>query len=158
MKNALIFIAGLIVGVVCLYAWQGYQFGRMMMDAPISQFSANDASSRQSFEITYDKPVRIAVIDSEDAFSLTLTRLPNGNVGYAWLSDTNKASSGSGELFEKYEEVAKTPTGSHVKDVGSSLGIEIQDVTLEWSSGSDSSGWIYYNPSKITLAYQTKKD
>ena len=153
MKNTLIFIAGLIVGVMCLYAWQGYQFRRITMEAPISQFSADDASSRQSFEITYGKPLRVAVIDSEDAFLLTLTRLPNGNVGYAWLSDANKVSSGSGELFEKYEEVAKTPTGSHVKDVGSSLGIEIQDVTLEWSSGSDSGGWIYYNPSKITLAY-----
>ena len=158
MKNTLIFIAGVIVGVVCLYAWQGYQFRRMMMEVPFSQFSENDGSSRQSFEITYGKPVRINVVDTEDAFSLTLTRLPNGNVRYAWISVTNKAISGSGELFEKYEEVAKTPTGRHVKDAGSSLGIELEGMTLEWSSGSDNSGWIYYNPSKVKIAYQTNED
>ena len=82
MKNALIFVAGVVVGIVCLYAWQGYQFQRITMGAPISQFSAEDITGRQSFNVTYGRPLRVASVDSDAAFTLTLNQLPNGNVGY----------------------------------------------------------------------------
>jgi len=85
-----------------------------------------------------------------------LSRLPNGNVGYAWTSNSEAQGGGQGELFEKYKKVAKTPTGTHVKDAGGSLRIKLDGHSLEWSSGSDSTGYIYYNPNKVTLAYQNK--
>ena len=156
MKYALTFIAGVVVGIVCLYAWQGYQFQRITMGAPISQFSAEDVTGRQSINVTYGRPMRVASVDSGAVFTLTLTKLPNGNVGYAWKSDSDDSNSGQGELFEKYDEVARTPSGRHVKDAGGSLSIKLDGHSLEWSSGSDSSGYIYYNPSKVALAYQTK--
>jgi len=154
MKYALTFIAGVVVGIVCLYAWQGYQFQRITMGAPISQFSAEDITGRQSFDVSYGSPLRVVSVDSGAVFTLTLSQLPNGNVGYAWKSDADDSKSGQGELFEKYEEVAKTPTGRHVKDAGGSLRIKLDGHSLEWSSGSDTSGYIYYNPGKVALAYQ----
>jgi len=156
MKYALTFIAGVVIGIVCLYAWQGYQFQRITMGAPISQFSSEDLTGRQSFDVTYGRPVRVVAVDSGAAFTLTLSRLPNGNVGYAWTSNSEAQGGGQGELFEKYKKVAKTPTGTHVKDAGGSLRIKLDGHSLEWSSGSDSTGYIYYNPNKVTLAYQNK--
>ena len=108
MKYALTFIAGVVVGIVCLYAWQGYQFQRITMGAPISQVSSEDITGRQSFAVTYGRSLRVVSADSGAAFTLTLSQLPNGNVGYAWKSDTDDLKSGQGELFEKYEEIAKT--------------------------------------------------
>ena len=156
MKYALTFIVGVVVGIVCLYAWQGYQFQRITMVAPISQFSAEDITGRHSFKVTYGRPLHVASVDSDAAFTLTLSQLPNGSIGYAWKSDADDSKSGQGELFEKYDEVARTPTGTQVKDAGGSLIIKPDGHSLEWSSGSDSSGYIYYSPSKMTLAYQTK--
>lgn len=156
MKYALTFIAGVAVGIVCLYAWQGYQFQRITMGASISQISSDDLTERKSFDVTYGRALRVVDIGSGAIFTLTLNRLPNGNVGYAWKSDADDQNGGRGKLFEKYEEVAKTPTGTHVKDAGGSLRINLSGHSLEWSSGSESSGYIYYNPSNVALAYQTK--
>ena len=104
--------------------------------------------------VVYGKLLRVQKVESDDAFMLTLKRLSNGKVGYTWRSVTDEAVSGEGELFEKYEDVVKLPSGTHVKDVGSRLGIELQGLSLEWSSSSDDSGYIYYNPRRVTLAYQ----
>jgi hypothetical protein len=153
MKHLFTFITGVVVGIVCLYAWQGYQFQRITMGAPISHVSPQDITGRQPFAVTYGKSLRVVITDSGAAFTLTLSRLPNGNVGYDWKSDTDDLKSGRGELFEKYEEIAKTPAGKFVKDAGGSLKIELDGHSLAWSSGSDSSGYIYYNPNMATLAY-----
>ena len=131
-------------------------FQRITMGATMSQFCSENITGRQSFDVTYGRPLRVVTVDSGATFTLTLSQLPNGNVGYVWKSDTGDSISGQGELFEKYEEIAKTPTGTHVNDAGGSLRITLDRNSLEWSSGSDSSGYIYFNPSKVALAYQTK--
>ncbi len=122
----------------------------------MSQVSLDDITGRRAFDVTYGRPLRVVTVDSGATFTLTLNRLSNGNVGYTWKSDSDNLMSGEGELFEKYEEIAKTPSGTHVKDAGGSLRIKLDSHSLEWSSGSDSSGYIYYNPSKVALAYQNK--
>lgn len=136
MKYVLTFIAGVAMGIICLYAWQEYQFQRISMDAPILEVTP-DHFELKSFEVTYGKP------------------LPSGNVGYVWQSNSNDQNNGRGELFEKYEVVKKTSTGNHVKDAGSSLRMYISGHSLEWSSGSESSGYIYYNPNIMTIAHQS---
>lgn len=170
MKYALTFSAGVVVGIVCLYAWQGYQFQRITMTDPISEYSVDDgfnsietpifqnsfsyALHRQSFKVVYGKPLRVALVGSDEVFTLTLIRIANGNIIYTWSPLESSQIGGEGELFEKYVKVAKTPSGTHIKDDGSSLRIVIDHISLEWSKGSDSGGYIYYNPSKVTLAYQ----
>lgn len=154
MKDFLIFIAGIVFGGLSLYAWQGYYHGqRVSPDAPTSPVWLKDALERQAFTVTYGKPLRVDIIDSGQAFSLTLNRLPGGKVRYTWRSITDGTSKGDGELFEKYEEVTKSPTGTHVKDVGGSLEIHLESFALEWSWGSESSGFIYYDPRKFALAH-----
>jgi len=155
MKSILIFVAGVIVGVLCLYAWQGYQFQRITMCAPMYQTSLGDSIERQSFSVAYGKPLRVEKIGTGEIFTLTLTRRQNGNIGYTWINGTDKAKTGEGELYEKYEKVPMMPSGN-VKDVGSCLRIQLTDVALEWSAGSTDSGYIYYSPRRVTLAYQTE--
>jgi len=156
MKNVLIFVAGAALGALCLYAWHGYQFQRISMSATPSPISLEDALNRQSFRIEYGRPLRVEKLNTGERFTLTLTNAEDGRVRYSWRSMTDSESAGSGELFEKYEVVAKTPTGRHVKDDGGSLIIEFEDEKLQWSKASDSSGYIYYNPESLSLAYQVK--
>ncbi len=156
MKSILIFVVGALFGALCLYAWQGYQFQRINMSATLSEIPLEDVLNRQSFRADYGKPVHVEKLGTGERFSLTLASEANGQVRYSWRSLTDGMASGEGALYENYEKVAKTYAGTHMKDVGSSLTMVLEDVKLEWSRASDSSGYIYYNPEAIALTYQSK--
>ncbi len=156
MKKTVIFVTGAIFGAVCLYAWQSYQFHRIAMSATLSPISHEDILNRKSFLVDYGSPLRLEQLATGEQFTLTLTQAGNGRARYSWQAHSPKEEEGSGELFEKYEHVASTPTGMHVKDAGGSLFIRLKDDLLEWSMASDSSGYIYYNSNSISITYQTK--
>ncbi|MCX7545778.1 hypothetical protein [Marinicella gelatinilytica] len=61
---------------------------------------------------------------------------------------------GQDVLYEKYEVVAETSKGRHITNNGSRLSLEINDLGMGWSASSQTSGWLYYNATSISLAYQ----
>jgi len=152
MKYALVFLAGVVIGAGVLHAWQNYSFNRHKNMAVLSGLSFDGTFQRESFKVTYGKPVRVEVAGSGEVFTVILSSLANGKVGYVWHSEDDKDLSGGGELFEKYKVVGRSREGIHVVDAGGSLGIELKGVVLDWSAGSRTDGYLYYNPDRITLA------
>jgi hypothetical protein len=75
----------------------------------------------------------------------------NAEADYRWRYldlGTSVETAGEGHLFEDY---ARTPTADGVSlvDEGGQLHATIADMSVEWSYGSDISGWIYYNPFEL---------
>jgi hypothetical protein len=54
---------------------------------------------------------------------------------------SSKIETGIAKLFEKYERTKITPSASFMKDKGSNLSINFDNVKIEWSADN----WIYYS-------------
>lgn len=62
----------------------------------------------------------------------------------------DREQSGEGKVFEKYESHQEKEGSKRVEivDRGSQLMITVGAVSLEWSHGSDTSGWVYFVPER----------
>lgn len=66
---------------------------------------------------------------------------------------SNKVETGTAKLFEKYERTRMSPNTYFMKDKGSNLTINFDDVRIQWSAGN----WIYYSD-KYGLLLTDKED
>jgi hypothetical protein len=59
-----------------------------------------------------------------------------------------KQERGEGKVFEKYDRKPARPPkeGFEVTDAGGQLKVVAGKIALEWSIGSENSGWLYFMP------------
>jgi hypothetical protein len=151
MKKNSIFVGGFFCGVIALLAFQQLQLRLLpYRHATPGNFDVRFATKRVSFKVDYNQPVFL-IDKSGTQFKLEFIPASNGRIDYSWSAVTEPSRKGSGTVFENYETVGKTHDGIKVKDVGSQLKIEIEGLQIEWSSGGQSSGYVYFHPDDITI-------
>ena len=65
---------------------------------------------------------------------------------------------GTGELFENYASVSTGKnTKTHILDRGQ-LFLQIGELSLEWSFQSDTSGYLYFYPSAVTIEVRKQSE
>lgn len=97
----------------------------------------------------YGEPTVITDIRREISYTIMLVA-EGDSVSYSWQSDTDPIESGSGTLFENYETVGGEDGDYTLKDLGSSLKLDLPELEIEWSTGGEQEGWLYLNPSKAS--------
>jgi len=138
----------------------------------VMQFSPNVASKyirlfetllaqRESFELKKGKVYLLSTSDAQILLQFTqITSIDDNhhNARYRWRYKANKAlqeKQGGGEVSANYQVVNQTVEGNEtiyeMKDVGSQLYIDIENIFLEWLYGSSNSCWIFYNAKKVTI-------
>lgn len=150
-KYALIFLFGIMFGFVIFIARQNHQQQQLYQSLSTQSEVSRDY---QKFHVAYDRPLRVEHLGSGEKYELLLTAQNMGKVNYFWHSLTQPKIMGQDVLYEKYEVVAETSKGRHITNNGSRLSLEINDLGMGWSASSQTSGWLYYNATSISLAYQ----
>ena len=107
------------------------------------------AFQRKSVKLERQDILLVVSKDGNAALRFTAFGPKNGVSTYEWRfqpADGGDESRGTGTVFEKYITTRTSPGQYNVEDAGSQLHIIAGAIRLEWSYGSRSSGWIYYNP------------
>jgi hypothetical protein len=150
MKSAAIFLGGLLSGIIATLSFQHFQSREADLFARPGNFDIRFATERSAQKVDYGTPVFIADPSGKE-FKLTFDPTTDGRVEYRWERVLTPAKNGSGILFEKYKTIKRANGVNRLKDLGSELRIEIEDLQLEWSAGGRSSGYIYYHPDDLTV-------
>lgn len=67
---------------------------------------------------------------------------------FRFLPKAGEEERGAGKVFEKYNRKPAPPPnkGTEVTDAGGQLKVVAGKIALDWSLGSESSGWLYFMP------------
>jgi hypothetical protein len=125
-------------------------FGASLLaaDSPIS------GAKRKSLSVT-TKDVLLVQSTSGAAAVIQFTSLNEDAASYRWRYRPAKGqspTSGKGQVRESYDRKEKadgsyqvTPKADH------DTTVRAGDITVEWSYGSLTNGWLYYRPSRVTI-------
>lgn len=118
-------------------------------------WAANPAApagdERVSVPVHYsDQAVIISTKDGVAIVRFT-DAIPEGRkYSYRFLpkGEAAKEEQGEGKVFEKYDRKPAQPpkAGVEVTDAGGQLKVIAGKIELQWSFGSDNSGWLYFVP------------
>ncbi len=104
--------------------------------------------------ISVFKEQMIYVTSKRTQLLLAIKQGPNATAVYHYRMKTtgdHPEIKGQGRLEEKYREVADAAGNVRLEDVGSDVTIELGDLELEWSHGSQTHSYVYYYPNKCQV-------
>jgi hypothetical protein len=157
MKKSLIFICGLFCGAVitAIIFWFFLlpSFVETAFDKFDKEIAGPDVQGEEHFKLRDDQMVVITSQEGKAAIDFTSFGDSDDNSYYRWRyrsysEDAEK--SGEGKVFEKYNKI-KNDDGYLLEDIGSELTVRAGPINLQWSYGSPSSGWFYYNSAKLKI-------
>lgn len=121
-----------------------------------------DAAAREQklaegvFQVTKEECVIFASkAKPEERLALLFTKFAKGQATYRWLYFnplTKDWVSGAGRLQEVYDKVQTGDRGLEVITVpGHNTKIQAGKIAIEWSRGSETSGWLYFRPEHLAF-------
>lgn len=117
---------------------------------PATWVEISEAEDRKSLSVGLNQVIRVSNTNGALAL-IQFTQFGTTNAAYRWRfhpSSNSPITTGAGVVFENYDKRADASGSTALIHLGSpdDLKVKAGNFRLEWSFGSLTNGWLYYNP------------